>query len=711
MMKPKSFKYFSLVFALTLITFLCTAQEDLTREGEALFGDFTIESSSKFNQRVSDIPSSITVVTSRDIRQYGFQTLAEVINFLSAGFYTLYDRRYEFAGTRGVFAFEDYNSRFLLLVDGHIINEPSNNCAGLDRSLPIPLDLVERVEIIYGPFGTLYGTSNLGGAINVVTKKPEDVSRVSLKVRAGGFNSIEGMSAFSFNSTLAEKPFSGYISFSSYDSDGKRAGTPSVLLRDGDPWYGPVNWDGGSLYGGKWERRADFERSPSIFGKLIFGELSLEAFWGYRKKGAPYAPWGDVYGENSNWTKDEASSYVLSMRHPFNSVVSTFFKLGYDQYYYQENDTYADPSFFPGSPGYFWQDTMRTRRISSEANVLFTLNGASYLAGAYTRREKLFEITQDSPITDDRPSFLERGASLTQRTSSIFATGQWDLGKRCVASLAANYVKYNYMKGDLLYRGSIIFSPTTTTTVKLVAGKGFRAPSYYEYGYSDSISSLSNPSLRYEKSPSFEVTFNYSPSAMTSIDLSLFDQRIDGFIVPVTITDPSQIQGDVIPAGIDPDGFIGFSQFQNQEKVKVRGASLSLKRRFKQGLSAYSNISWQKAGYSDGSDQRLSGSPSLMGNGGLSYESGKYYGGIAVCYLGGLYTSEGHIEVRHKIHGSWDGRLNLGVKDIFKTGLRIELTVVNPFNSGGAAPLSPAFVHDASSRYDRAAYVSLIYGF
>jgi outer membrane receptor for ferrienterochelin and colicins len=118
----------------------------------------TVYGASKFEQKLTEAPAAVSIVTSSDIKRYGHRTLADILRGVR-GFYTTYDRNYHYLGMRGFARAGDYNTRFLLLVDGHRVNENIYNQAPIGTDFPIDVDLIDRVEVIRGPSSSIYGTN------------------------------------------------------------------------------------------------------------------------------------------------------------------------------------------------------------------------------------------------------------------------------------------------------------------------------------------------------------------------------------------------------------------------------------------------------------------------------------------------------------------------------------------------------------------------
>src|SRR3989454_669560 len=158
---------------------------------EELMSIDVVYGASKHDQKVTEAPSFVSVVTSEDIARYGYRTLADVLRSVH-GFYTTYDRNYTYLGVRGFSRPSDYNSRFLLLVDGHRINDNFYGSAYIGTEEVIDVDLIDRVEIIRGPSSSLYGTSAFFAVINVITLKQGDVPRLQLSGTGASYGTPAG---------------------------------------------------------------------------------------------------------------------------------------------------------------------------------------------------------------------------------------------------------------------------------------------------------------------------------------------------------------------------------------------------------------------------------------------------------------------------------------------------------------------------------------
>ena len=164
---------------------------DLANASLEQLGDIQVYSASMHLQASGDAPSSVTVITADEIQQHGYRTLADILRAVRS-FYVTYDRNYSSLGVRGFARPGDYNTRVLLMVDGHRMNDDIYDEAMIGTEFPIDVDMIQRVEIIRGAASSLYGSNALFAVINVITRKAATASGLELSVEAASFNTYKG---------------------------------------------------------------------------------------------------------------------------------------------------------------------------------------------------------------------------------------------------------------------------------------------------------------------------------------------------------------------------------------------------------------------------------------------------------------------------------------------------------------------------------------
>lgn len=128
-----------------------------------------------FEQKITDAPASISVITGDDIKTRPYTTLLDAVK---------YQEGVDIGSSRdktgqGSVSMRGLTGEYtLLLIDGKRQNNHGdiypNNFGGNQFGHVPPQDVIERIEVIRGPASTLYGADALGGVINVITKKHTD---------------------------------------------------------------------------------------------------------------------------------------------------------------------------------------------------------------------------------------------------------------------------------------------------------------------------------------------------------------------------------------------------------------------------------------------------------------------------------------------------------------------------------------------------------
>src|SRR5712671_6138243 len=135
-------------------------------------------------QPVMEAPASVSFITAEEIARYGYRTLADILRGVR-GMYVTDDRNFSLLGTRGFAKPGDYNSRILLLVNGHRVNDNVFGQAEIGAEFGIDPAMFERVEIIRGPASSLYGDSAFFAVVNVITRSGASLGGGSITLEDG----------------------------------------------------------------------------------------------------------------------------------------------------------------------------------------------------------------------------------------------------------------------------------------------------------------------------------------------------------------------------------------------------------------------------------------------------------------------------------------------------------------------------------------------
>ncbi len=185
---------FLLIFILTfIIPRSISAEENTTGNlfsvSLAELMELEVVTVSKKKEQLSTTPGIISIITSEDIKKFGAQTVAEAIGF-SPGImcYDTYVTWYNQFTIRGNYAFDHFNTKILFMVNGHPVYMAVDGGFEVNS---IPVEAIDRIEIIRGPVSVFYGTNALTGVINIITKKEIPDALTEISYQYGSFNTNE----------------------------------------------------------------------------------------------------------------------------------------------------------------------------------------------------------------------------------------------------------------------------------------------------------------------------------------------------------------------------------------------------------------------------------------------------------------------------------------------------------------------------------------
>jgi outer membrane receptor for ferrienterochelin and colicins len=498
--------------------------EDLMRtEVETVYG------ASKFQQKVTEAPASVTIITDDQIRKYGYRTLAEILRSVP-GFFVDYDRSYSYAGVRGFSRPGDYSSGLLLLIDGHRTNDNVYDSPNFGIEFTLDVELIKRVEVIRGPASVLYGSNAFFGVINIITKRGRDVRGPEVSLDAGSLGTYRARATYGVDLLKGpEMLFSGSI----YDSHGNE----KLFFPE---FNSPATNNGIAL-------DSDHDRFHNFFASLQYRNFSIQAGNNWHEKGNPTASFGSVFNDPRSRTIDRSSFVDLKYERRFADGWDVLGHASYDEsgyigYYVMDRaGTGISPFVLNRDRGWgnWWTAEVTASRQLWDANRI-TIG-----------TEARFNLHQDQSNSDVFPNVNLFNLSQHSTIPAFYVQDEYSIRKDLIFSGGVRYDHYAAFGGSTNPRFALIYSLWSRTTIKLLYGQAFRAPSTYE------LYLAGQAPLRPEtiKSPEIALEHHFTPSLR--VGAAGYYNIIDHLIIQ------------------QPDGN-GNIVFTNQGGVHTRGLDLEL---------------------------------------------------------------------------------------------------------------------------------------
>ena len=533
-------------------------------------------SASKYRQKVNEAPSSVTIVTSEDIRKFGYRTLADIIHGVR-GFSTTYDRNYTYVGVRGFALPGDYNTRVLLMVDGHRVNDNIYDNAAVGTDFILDVDLIERVEVSRGPGSSIWGSNAFFAVVNVVTRSSRDLKGTELSGEAGSFNTYKGRISYGVSTRTG---LDAVISASGSRSSGDRLYFPEFDERN--PFADPRATNNG------YSDNSDFDRFSSVFTKISAQNVTVAAAYVERTKGIPTGVYGIDFNDPANETTDQRGYVDAQYNRAFGSSVEMAARVFYDYYHFAGDYLYSGVVNRDWSYGSSWGGEARLglKTLRSHRIIL----GAEYQGN---QRQEQGNADEDPYVS----YFFDRRRS---RIWAAYVQDEITLSPSLLVNAGLRYDHTSTFGGTTNPRLAAIWKVDEEDTLKLIYGRAFRAPSVYELYYEAPASTpniVANAGLRPEKIDTYEVVYERAFAPRLRASVSGYYYRIQDLIVQVT------------------DNAI--STHENLNEVEGKGFELELENRWSSGLQGRLSYALQQA-VDAKTDAALPNSPEHLAKLGLS---------------------------------------------------------------------------------------------
>jgi outer membrane receptor for ferrienterochelin and colicins len=524
-----------------------------------------VYAASKYLQNVNDAPSSITIVTAEEIQEYGYRTVADILESVR-GFYITYDRYFSYVGVRGFGRLGDWNSRVLLLIDGNRINDVVLGQALLGTEFPLDVDLIQRVEIVRGPSSSLYGAEAFFAVINVITRKGPELHGPEVSLSTASFGTYEGRA--SYGSQYKGTEF--LLSDTFYSSHG-----PTLFFPEFDTPATNFGVTSGT----------DYDRYQHALVTISRGGFTLQGLYSYGDKGVPTAYFGALFNDSRTRNVEENQFLNLSYQHSFGTKWELAAHTSYNRATLDGPVAVAasEPPDDYSFRGQWWD---------SELTLTRSLFGKHKL----TFGSELTDNFQQNQTNVD-PGASPSVVSVPYHSTiwALYGQGEFALTRKLSLSAGVRYDHYySGFGGTTNPRLVLIYHPFASTTAKVLYGSAFRAPVPYEIYPNFGPVYESNLSLQPERIHTVEGIVDQGIGKSLTVSGSVFQNQIRNLIT------------------LDTDTSTGLLVYENSGGATATGVELEVSGKMGAGLRGTASYSYTRTKSSSTGDTPANSPESLV---------------------------------------------------------------------------------------------------
>jgi outer membrane cobalamin receptor len=510
---------------------------------------------SERSQPVTEAPTSVSFITAEDIERYGYRTLADILQGVR-GMYVSDDRNFSLLGARGFGKPGDYNSRILLLVNGHRVNDNIFGQAEIGAEFGLDPATFERVEIIRGPASSLYGDSAFFGVVNVITKTGASIDGTSVTYEAGSYGTqlVRGTVGrrlannvdFALSSTVEHSDGVSRLYFPAFDAPATNNGIAEGL---------------------------DGHQFAQHYGRLKVGAFTFTGAYGQRRKDVPTASFNTIFNEQLNpmRTNDRHTladlEYSRDMGESRIALRGSYDRFTYDGYYPFDGTAFDIPKYVGHDSvvGSRWTASGRLMRRLPLRQVVVL--GAEFIDNIEQNQTSQFE-------PELAPPFI---ADLSSMQRAVFVQDELKLGRYVILNGGLRYDGYATFN-RVTPRTALIVMPSAHQSFKYLYGRAFRAPSAYErheFYFGSQVSAL-----RPESIDTHEFVWERYTGDWLRTSVSAYRYNADRLI---TLTGTS-----------DPAAFLAVT-YVNEGQVRAKGLELEAQMRLWRGAEGHMSYALQEA--------------------------------------------------------------------------------------------------------------------
>ena len=547
-----------------------------------------VTSASGYEQKITDAPASISVITQEDLKNKKFSNLAEAIEDIEG----VDVDRTSVGKTGGLnISIRGMGSaNTLILINGRRQNSSGNNTPNgfgeTNNNFLPPLSAIERIEVIRGPMSTLYGSDAMGGVINIITKKVSDEWTGSIGVDRTFQGNSDFGNSYTTNGYLSGPLIKDKLGLALRGSYYDRSAS-NIKYDDGDD----VSKRGNSpVEGINWSFGSKLTYTPTEYHDIF-----IDAFTSKQKYNNNKAQLGTLN------TATKSSGYDKELRFEREQITighNSRFDIGTLESSIMRTQTEKLGRLIPGVLGtpYVGMPSIiggNKRELKNTDTVFDTKFVTDILdkniitiGGQFWNSEFNDGLVEEKFKQDMWALFLEDEISITDSL---------------ILTLGGRYDHHDKFGGNFSPRAYAVYTANDNWTIKGGVSRGFKAPQVQQLhdGINGATAqgatlTIGNPDLKPEKSTNYETGIYYTSdsgfSANTTIFYNLYEDKIEG-------------DGNVTISGHPtiPNG--SYAKNSNIGEAETKGLEFGTKIPFNDYIDLSANYTYMKTEKKEGSDK------------------------------------------------------------------------------------------------------------
>jgi outer membrane receptor protein involved in Fe transport len=613
------------------------ADEGIDKLG-GLLEEEVVTTASRSAEQAADAPALSRTMTSEEIRRFGIRSLDEALDFLGVGIRSAKSSGAPGVGVRGVLRSQDQGNHVLLLLDGHILNEPFYGSAQFGQGLGVPLELIDHIEVVLGPGSVMYGSNAVFGVVNVVTKSAsthagthvaaEVSSHAGTAVTVPSSTRATATGGYTFD--LFGKKTALTVGVSYFRQEGLPFDLPPQNLgidpTDGLPFRYSRTAPATGIWGGRY--RYMFQQEvPAAHVHLVRGQLEVMARAVQTSINDPSNAGGNF--DEPLLAYDRRASLSIRQGLSLGHIADTSVRVFGDVFGWENHFIASRRSacwFAPPGTTCDNRTLTASRRVGVELQTNLNWSDDRRLTTLVTASASLNNIEGQFEQHDaDTGAFLNPITTLAKPQTRMILAASAEQAWRPLDWLGftagARVDRDERFPAVLSPRLAVATHPWEGGTLKGVYAKAFRAPSFFETEGQLPIL-IHATKLQPERMDSKEIIFEQRIDRHR-VALSVFDTYFTGLVDRVLLT-PGEAAA-AVNAGLTPVPYtpqIYLQQFRNNASVRSRGFTsaadaVALDGRLRVGGSFTGTIAQQSG------DRLVVVAPRVFGNARVSYELGE----------------------------------------------------------------------------------------